>query len=351
MKILYASRGYTSHDHRFLSAIVEAGHVAVFLKTEKISADPRPLPIGVQKVSGEIKGVLKRVKPDLVHSGPLHTAGYSVARTSFHPLVQMSWGSDILWEAQRKPSVRKRIDFALNHSDAVIGDCEAVRFAVRKAGVKDKDIFVFPWGVDLKRFKPGNDGSLRARLGWQSNFVILHLRSMESLYDPVTIARGFVLAARQNASLRMMMLGGGTLAGKVKAVFANAGLQDHVHMPGSISQDKLPVYYRAADLYTSASLSDGSSVSLMEAMASGLPSLVSDIPSNREWVQAGEQGWLFQSKNAKQFAEFILQSAEKKDLDSIGQKARMQAERKADWSVNKKILFHAYAHAVENGKQ
>jgi hypothetical protein len=68
-------------------------------------------------------------------------------------------------------------------------------------------------------------------------------------------------------------------------------------------------------------------------------------------VQAGEQGWLFQSKNAKQFAEFILQSAEKKDLDSIGQKARMQAERKADWSVNKKALFQAYAHAVENGKQ
>ena len=42
----------------------------------------------------------------------------------------------------------------------------------------------------------------------------------------------------------------------------------------------------------SASLSDGSSVSLMEAMASGLPVLVSDIPGNREWVTE-ENGWLF----------------------------------------------------------
>ena len=51
--------------------------------------------------------------------------------------------------------------------------------------------------------------------------------------------------------------------------------------------------YRAADLYLSASHSDGSSVSLMEALGCGLPVLVSDIPGNREWVTDGEQGWLF----------------------------------------------------------
>lgn len=351
MKILYFSNGYTPHDQRFLSAIVEGGHEALFLRlNENAKSDTRPVPLGVRVLSGSIESMVAQEHPDLVHAGPLHTCAYLAAKSGFHPLVAMSWGSDILREARRGWLAHRRTRFALRHADAAIGDCDAVRQAVKSYGVADERIVTFPWGIDLDRFSPRlGDGGLRAELGWQDKFVLLHLRSWEPLYDPLTVARAFVVAARQNPNLRLLMPGAGSLAPKIWRVFERAGLFDRIHLPGAVAYAKLPAYYRSADLYVSASLSDGSSVSLMEALACGLPALVSDIPSNREWVQASSQGWLFPVKSLTALAEAMLAAASSKDLSRMSAQARKIAEQRADWSRNRQALFSAYELALRGG--
>lgn len=348
MKILYFSNGYTPHDHRFLSAIVEGGHEALFLRlNERAVSDTRPIPDDVRNVSGGVHTVIEREHPDLVHAGPLHTCAFLAGQTGFRSLVAMSWGSDILWTARRFWFARRRTRFALQHADAVIGDCDAVRQAVKGYGVADERIVTFPWGIDLDRFSPRlSDGGLRAKLGWQDKFVLLHLRSWEPLYDPLTVARAFVAAAQQNASLRLLMPGAGSLAPKIRRVFAQAGFLDRVHLPGAVAYAELSGYYRSADLYLSASLSDGSSVSLMEALACGLPALVSDIPSNREWVQPAH-GWLFPPEDDAALSAAILAAAASSDRAKMATAARKFAEQRADWTRNKHQLFAAYDLALK----
>jgi glycosyltransferase involved in cell wall biosynthesis len=308
------------------------------------------LPKEVKEVSGKISEGLKQVQPDLLHAGPLHEAGYEAARSGFRPLVLMSWGSDILWSARRNILVRRRVRAALRRADVVVGDCASVRQAINVEGIEDERIITFPWGVDLERFKPGKDAGLRGKLGWQDKFVLLHLRSMEALYDPLTIARAFVYAAAKDRKLRLLMLGGGSLQNKVKSIFADAGVAGRVHMPGTVSQEGLPAYYHAADLYLSASLSDGSSVSLMEALACGLPAAVSDIPGNREWIEHGREGWFFPAKDADGLAELMFQAADSVDLEQLCLNARKRAEAKADWLINKQALYGAYDLAMENAR-
>ena len=110
---------------------------------------------------------------------------------------------------------------------------------------------------------------------------------------------------------------------------------------------KLPLYYGASDLYLSASHSDGSSVSLMEALASGLPVLVSDIPGNREWISEGEQGWLFPDGEASILADRIrFAAAGETRLADLGHAARALAERRANWDKNFQCLLQAYQMAV-----
>ena len=348
MRILYFSRGYTPHDHRFLSAITEAGHEAVFLRLNPDSAtETRRLPKGVKPVRGSLRTVISQVKPDLVHAGPLPDCGYQAAKSGFHPLVQMSWGSDILWEVKRIATSRSRVRFALQHADAVIGDCETVKHAAIKFGTPADRIVKFPWGVDLTQFKPaGKKGGIRAELGWQNNFVFLHLRAWDPLYDPLTVAKAFVDAARQNLDLRLLMPGNGSLSSELRKTFAQAGLRNRVHLPGKISYVDLPAYYRAADVYLSAAQSDGSSVSLLEALASGLPALVSDIPSNREWVETGKQGWLFPPKKPAVLRELILQATGSDKMTNMARQARKVAESRADWNRNKLALYKAYELAV-----
>lgn len=352
MKVLYYSLGLTVHDQRFLSALAESEHQTFFLRlgTSSGPGQDQPLPDGVQEPAApgtDLAQVIDAVQPDLIHAGPLHTAGARAAQTGFHPLVLMSWGSDILYEAKHDQQARESIAEALEKADVLIADCQAVRDKAIGYGFLAEQIVVFPWGVDLERFSPdGGDAGIRARLGWQEAFVLLHLRAWEPLYGVETVARAFVLAAEQNPHLRLLMPGSGSQEELLGSIFDEAGVGERVHRPGSIGQAGLPYYYRAADLYLSASRSDGSSVSLMEAMASGLPALVSDIPGNREWVTANQEGWLFPMDDADAFADAILRIADDpKNLRLIKENARRKAEMKADWRSNSMGIFTAYGKA------
>ena len=349
MKILYYSRGLTVHDQRFLTALAESEHQAYFLRLETPSASEQQssLPDGVGEPAApgtDLQQVIDAVQPDIVHAGPLHTGGALAAQSGFHPLVLMSWGSDILYEAEHDPEKKAAISRALEATDVLIADCLAVRDKAREYGFPADQIVVFPWGVDLERFSPtGGDGGLRARLGWQDAFVLLHLRAWEPLYGVETLAHAFVLAAKRNERLRLLLPGAGSLGQILTDIFEQGGVQDHVHVPGPLSQSDLPAYYRATDLYLSASRSDGSSVSLMEALACGLPALVSDIPCNREWVSHEQEGWLFPVDAVGALAAAILRVAtDPAQLQPIRGHARRKAEAKANWTTNQTGLFAAY---------
>jgi glycosyltransferase involved in cell wall biosynthesis len=148
--------------------------------------------------------------------------------------------------------------------------------------------------------------------------------------------------------LRLIMLGNGSQATLLRQVFLQAQVEDRVLFPGQVSQDDLPRYYRMADLYLSASHSDGTSISLLEAMACGRPALVSDIPGNREWVQPGVNGWLFPDGDEKALAQAIVRAVDQRQqLPEMGRAAREIAEQRADWERNFQELLKAYGLALE----
>ena len=367
MRLLYFSLDYTPHDHRFLAALSESGHEIHYLRLQRgpRQTEDRPLPTAVRQIPwrggqrpfrwrdfprlvADFRRVLRQVQPDLVHAGPIQTVAVFPALAGFHPLVSMSWGYDLQRDAERSAIYRRLTRFVLRRSDALVADCQAVARRAQAFGFPAGRTTVFPWGVDLQHFAPAPDDGLRARLGWEDAFVVLHNRSWEPIYGVDVMARAFVQAARQERRLRLMLLGGGSLAPLLHRIFRDADLLDRVHFFGQVSQRHLPRYYRAADLYLTASHSDGSSVSLMEALASGLPVLVSDIPSNREWVRAGQEGWLFPDGDAAALAAALVQAARMPpaERERLAQAARARAEARADWSRNFRRLLEAYQAAT-----
>ena len=374
MKVLYFSRDYTTHDHRFLSSLAGSGLETHFLRLERRSRqlEDRPLPPGVNRVpwaSGTapfhwrdlpsrvlaLRRIVRELKPDVIHAGPVQSAALIAALAGLHPLVSMSWGSDLLKDAYSSRWMRGLTHFVLRRSDVLVGDCNAVKEAALDLGFpaeRAANIVLFPWGIDLEKFSsrgtPGMPNELRARLGWEDCFVALSLRSWEPIYGLDTILNGFTHAATQEPRLRLILLGGGSMAAMVHGLLASYRLQDRVHIGGQVSQNDLPRYYQAADLYLSASHSDGSSVSLMEALASGLPVLVSDIPGNREWIEPGVQGWFFPVGDGGPLAEGLLRAArEPETLAAMQPLARKRAEERANWPENFKKLLAAYDMAVK----
>jgi hypothetical protein len=364
VRILYFSRNYGPHDRRFLTAVRGMGHEVAFLSLEGGGRVPDgDLPDGVQyvewrsgggsvgginlfRVRTPVRKVLSRLQPDLIHAGPVQTCGFLMALNQAKPLVTMSWGSDILVGASGGAG-RMVARWTLARSTILLCDCQAVRVSAQGLGVESDRIVVFPWGVDLQHFSPGSDGGLRGRLGWQDSIVLLSTRSMEAAYGLDTLVEGFIRAARADPRLRLCMLSDGSLRAELTERLGKARMLNRVHWSGQVPLARLPEYYRAADWYLSASLSDGSSVSLLEAMACGLPAIVSDIPGNREWVEAGVNGILFPSGNPEALSNQLGKAAAMGEQRSQwGERSRDIAEAKADWNVHVGRLQAAYDRAI-----
>jgi glycosyltransferase involved in cell wall biosynthesis len=81
----------------------------------------------------------------------------------------------------------------------------------------------------------------------------------------------------------------------------------------------------------------------MEALASGLPCLVSDIPGNKEWIEDSVNGWTFRDGDADDLAAKILNAIKNRNaFQTIGEAARKTAEQKADWKKNFGKLLDVY---------
>ncbi|NMC55253.1 MAG: glycosyltransferase family 4 protein, partial [Chloroflexi bacterium] len=278
MRILYFTRDYTPHDYRFLSSLAESGQEVFYLRLERSGRqlEDRPLPPAVRQVAwrggqrpfgwhdlpvlvSDLRRILKDVRPEIVHAGPLQTAAFIAALAGARPLVSMSWGSDLLKDAERSSLYRWITRFSLDRSDVLVGDCKAVQQKAAEFGVAEQRCFIFPWGIDLARFTPEKkdkaavDQDLRVRLGWQDQFVVLSLRSWEPVYGIDVMLRGFARAAEEAPELRLLLLGGGSLAGMVQQMIEEHGFRDRVYLGGQVTQSGLPDLYRAADLYVSAS--------------------------------------------------------------------------------------------------
>ena len=221
-------------------------------------------------------------------------------------------------------------------------DCQAVRQQAVSLGIPEQRIVVFPWGVDLGHFSPG-PSALRAELGWEQSCVILSTRSWERLLGVDLLLEGFLRAAAARPQLRLLMLGSGSMEADLRRRVRQSGLAERMHFAGPVDFERLPDYYRCADLYVSASHSDGSSISLLEALACGLPALVSDIAANREWVAPQENGWWFPDGDAEALAQALLDFSDREEgWRRYGARSREIAEKRADWTRNFPKLLEGY---------
>ncbi len=372
MRLLYFSGDYTTHDYRFLSKLADSKHEVFYLRLENsnILYEQRALPQVIHSVDwqggegllssvdswseilSKFESVLSEIQPDLIHAGPVQTCGYLTATVDFHPFILASWGSDILVYGERNEKLSQITNYTLERSDMLLCDCKAVRNKVQQlTSYMDDRIVQFPWGVDLNQFKqmPGSV-EFRKRLGWENDFIILSTRSWEKIYGIDVVLQSFRQAYFRNSNLRLLLLGEGSQAGKIKKYINQHNLNEVISCPGMVPEELLPEYFSAADLYLSCSHSDGTSISLLQALATGLPVVATDIPGNREWLQPDRNGWLAHSNEWKSFANLIHHCSQLNPIErnQIGKINRKLAIERANWDVNFNQLLVAYDRLYPN---
>src|SRR5215471_5507942 len=351
MRVLYFSDNSSDHNRRFLQKISSHGHEAFFLDI----AGSRPrfeMPAGVTQLRPaltisqprdprsveaflpELESPLQTLQPDVFHAGPVQTCGYLAALTQFHPRIVMSWGSDLLLHARASGAWERATRYALEGADGFVCDCKTVReAALRYANLEN--IAEFPWGIEPGRFSP--TGEKMTYWGENPGIVtFLCTRSWEPLYDIDVLLEAFTDAYSQNPFLRLLLVGHGSMEVFIRQFIEQRNLTTAVQIHSEQDPNNMPKWFRSADIYVSCAKSDGTSISMLEAMATGLPVLVSDIPSNREWVNPSENGWLAEVGSVEAFAAGLLRAAgqSRDDIKAISARNQLLVIQRANWDKN-----------------
>jgi len=370
MRIIYFSKNYTPHDHRFLSSLSKTDHEVYYLRLEadRRQKEDRPVPENIQQIlwAGgqrefrwrdvprlvfDLRRLTEEIKPDLIHAGPIQTCAFLAVLSGFRPILAMSWGYDLLMDADKSAWLRWVTRYTLKRSAFFAGDADVSREKAISLGMSPAKTVIFPWGTDIERFHPKKEegekkalsSNRNSRIETPKSITLFCNRTWEPVYGVDILAKAFVKIAAVDPAVNLILLGGGSQGAKIRQILMNGNVLDRVHFGGHVSQADLPRWYHMADLYISPSHVDGSSVSLMEALASGLPCLVSDIPGNREWIRDGVNGWLFRDGAVDDLAGKISNAIRNRNsFERIGEAARKTAEEKADWKKNFGKLLEVY---------
>ena len=303
MRVLVAGWLNSPHVTGWADAVAAAGHEVHLAgraatqwpppeeraNVHMLRADGPPL-LRSLRMGRQLHAVAQQVEPDLVHAHWLPEFGWLAAREGLHPLVCSAWGSDVFGV---RGHGKRRSRRALAVAELVLADSADLARETRILAGRDVPVEVVRSPLDLELFAPGDQRAAREVLGLPDGRLVVSMRGLEPIYNPVLLleAFGIVLAARPDVRLVLKRPGGETQP-EVTATVDRLGLSDAVIMLGSVSLEQMPDVYRSADVVVSVPSTDSSPRSVWEAFACGRPVVVSDLPWAREELEDGRHALL-----------------------------------------------------------
>ena len=244
------------------------------------------------------------------------------------PIIGISWAWDLQRTKRDSEAVKHVLINSLLSSDLIIVDCDNSIYEIQKLGVAPKRLFKSPYGLDLTQYpfqKPNIE--LGKVLKVYSN------RQWEEIYQPELILETALELKKRGISFNLVMANDGTLRKNLLQKYKSIFDSGHCSWIGKISPHENFLELQKSNLFLSMAQNDGSSISLLEAMAVGVTTLVTDNKGNREWILENSTGYLINSNSPRLIADKIeIISGKLLSNLKLIEKARKQIEKRADWN-------------------
>ena len=253
------------------------------------------------------------------------------------PKIGISWAWDLQQTLRQGFRVEEKLRKALNALDMLIVDSPIVEEVARGFGLPSNKIFQAPYGIDIA------DYPLRELKNPTSTKLRLYTnRRWEDLYRPRVLLEMALELSKAGEAFELYMANDGSLRIPLTKEFSRLFNDGFCKSLGTISQSENIKELEKADIFISAAKSDGSSLSLLEAMGIGTPALVTDNPANREWIEDYVTGYLFAGDTGIELATKIRTI----NLDSISrlripEVAREKVLRGADWAITRECMLRS----------
>jgi len=303
--------------------------------------------------------LFRAMKPTVVHTRNLSTLEAQAAAwaAGVHVRIHGEHGHDVhdLDNRKRRYRVMRRL-FAPLITQFITVSRLLEHYLVADIHVRPSRITRICNGVDTERFQPRRDTArsvlAAAPFEAQGRVVFGTIGRMQAVKDQPTFARAFVELLRTRPELRprvaLVMVGDGPLREQVRTILADGGCAELAWLPGT--RGDTPELLNAFDVFVLPSLGEGISNTILEAMATGLPVIATDVGGNPELVQPGATGTLVPRADPLALASALASYVDEPErLGSEGSRARERACR--ELSLARMVEQYDRVYASHAGRQ
>lgn len=280
--------------------------------------------------------ILRKLKPDILHGHYITSSGVIAWVSGFRPYLLTAHGSDVI-KALESRLWRFVLPRVLEKAALVNPVSEGLAGHLVTLGIPSKKIFTATLGVDTDYF------AFRPRRSEGNPWRLLCIRQLKEVYDPHTIINACAILKARGLDFEMTFAAGGPMQKDLERAAQQMNIDEQVKFLGGYNNANLPQILYSHDLYISASLWDGTSISLLEAMAAGIFPVVSRISANTALLEDGTTSVMFNCGDAKDLADAICMAIDKSELRAMAvRKNREVVVQKADRYSNMQKLEMKY---------
>ncbi len=317
-----------------------------------------PLPI---ISSSRISRIIKKINLDIVHSQHFFVCGqiaWYYAKKFNVPLVftqhtryeYYTHYVPYLPQEISKPLALSLRAFYANFCDAVIAPTEDIKNSLLKYKVKTP-IFILPSGIDLDRFSQANGKAIREKYNInEDKSVLLTVARLAPEKNISFLLKSFKKVSFKNPNIYFIIIGDGPSKKALMSESDKLGLKNKIIFTGKVDWQKIPSFYKAADIFLFSSFSEVQPTVITEAMASGLPIVAIKASGIKDAVIDGENG-ILTPNSIDEFSKKVLKLVDNNELrKKISEKAEKMAKNFSAENATKK-LFNLYQKLIIQKKK
>lgn len=197
---------------------------------------------------------------------------------------------------------------------------------------------IVPNVIDLSRFFPAPQKP--------GEFHLIVTRNLEDIYDIPTALRAFAIVRQQLPGAKLTVAGSGPKLADLQRLCDGMGIASSVCFTGRLENERVAELYRTADLMFNPSLADNMPISLLEAMASGVPIVSTRVGGVPHLVEDGRDALLVAPGDAPAMADAALSILRDEALAQRLVRSGIEVAKRYTWAEVKPRLFSVYARAL-----
>jgi len=290
---------------------------------------------------GKLNKAIRFFQPDILHAHYASSYGLLGRLSGFHPFVISVWGTDVMKFPLHNVINKYILTKNLEHADLIFATSNVLKYHCEKYTTKTTE--VIPFGIDLNKF------SFTDKIP-KNEIIIGCVKSLEPIYRIDLLIDAFALIHKQikNITVKLLIIGGGSLDKELKSKVNELGLQHSVEFTGKIPNNEVPSFYKNMDIFCNLSTYESFGVSIIEAMACGVPVIATPTDGAKEIIVNNDLGLIVNSWDKTEIANTMKKLIEDDILrKQISQNAYKYVEINFDWKNSVFTMIEKYNSLIK----